>query len=175
MKNRFNLLYLLVAFLAACTPTPSAMNVKQVVHPRISPEDFSGCIFDAAKTFDVPPSVVLGLLHAEGGRSGQVTRNRNGTTRLGPLQINSVWVPKIAHYWNVSEKEAASMIKDDACVNVGVGSWILRGEMNETGSVQGGISRFHSATPDHKGTHRDRGYLTKVIGAMKKYKLLEKS
>lgn len=133
----------------------------------ITPQALALCIFTAAQTYSVPPTVILGVLHVEGGRVGQAQPNTNGTYDLGPMQINTIWVPQLASYWGVSQKTALRWVRDDACVNIGVGAWILRTKMNETGSMQGGIAHYHSATP-----WRGQAYRSKVMGAMHLYRLV---
>lgn len=131
----------------------------------ITAQALAACIFAAAQTYAVPPSVILGVLHVEGGKIGMASPNQNGTHDLGPMQINTIWIPELARYWKISEKNATKMVRDDACVNVGVGAWILRSKMNETGSLYEGIAYYHSATP--KFGHN---YRKKVLSAMQKYK-----
>jgi soluble lytic murein transglycosylase-like protein len=127
----------------------------------ISAHAFAVCIFTAAQTYAVPPSVLLGILNVEGGRTGQAVANTNGSYDLGPMQINTIWIPQLAGYWGVSPRTALKMVRDDACVNVGVGAWILRTKMNETGSLTKGIAHYHSATPAY-----GYAYSQKVIAAM---------
>lgn len=127
------------------------------------------CIFTAAQTYAVPPSVILGVLHVEGGKIGMASPNTNGTHDLGPMQINTIWMPELAKYWGVSERTAERMVRDDACVNIGVGAWILRSKMNQTGSLYKGIAYYHSATPEHGQKYRN-----KVMSAMQKYRLIRK-
>lgn len=133
----------------------------------ITAQALAVCIFAAAQTYAVPPSVLLGILHVEGGRAGQAVSNTNGTHDLGPMQINTIWIPQLAKYWRVPEKTALRLVRDDACVNIGVGAWILRSKMNETGSLYKGIAWYHSATP-HFGTK----YREKVMRAMQRYRLV---
>jgi len=125
------------------------------------------CIFAAAQTYSLPPSVILAVLHVEGGRAGLASKNTNGTYDLGPMQINTLWVPGLAEYWKVSPSKALRMVRDDACVNIGVGAWILRSKINETGSLYKGIAHYHSATPKFGTVYRQ-----KVIAAMRKYRLV---
>ena len=54
------------------------------------------CIFTAAQTYSVPPTVILGVLNVEGGKVGMASSNTNGTYDLGPMQINTIWVPELA-------------------------------------------------------------------------------
>ena len=131
----------------------------------ITAQAFAVCIFAAAQTYSVPPSVLLGILHVEGGRVGQAVRNTNGSYDLGPMQINTLWIPKLAAHWRVSKTTATKMVRDDACVNVGVGAWILRTKINDAGGLYKGIAWYHSATPrfGHK-------YRSKVMAAMQRYR-----
>ena len=46
--------------------------------------------------------------------------NTNNTYDLGPMQINSIWLPQLASYWGVSERTALQEVRDDACINIGV-------------------------------------------------------
>lgn len=133
----------------------------------ITAQALAVCIFAAAQTYAVPPSVILGVLHVEGGAVGMASKNTNGTSDLGPMQINTIWMPQLARYWGVPEATAMRMVRDDACVNIGVGTWILRSKMNETGSLYRGIAYYHSATP-----HLGQRYRDKVMTAMQNYRLV---
>lgn len=133
----------------------------------ITAQALAVCIFAAAQTYAVPPSVLLGILHVEGGKAGQAVSNTNGTFDLGPMQINTIWIPELSRYWGVPKETALRMVRDDACVNIGVGAWILRSKMNETGSLYKGIAWYHSATPKYGHKYRD-----KVMSAMQKYRLV---
>jgi len=135
----------------------------------ITPQALALCIFAAAQTYAVPPSVILGILNVEGGRVGQAVRNNNNTYDLGPMQINTIWVPQLARYWGIKEYAALRMVRDDACINVGVGAWILRTKMNETGSLSGGIAHYHSGTPS-----LGHNYRRKVMSAMQRYRLIRR-
>jgi len=127
------------------------------------------CLLMAAQTYNVPPAVMLGIMHVEGGRPGQaVGPNSNGTYDLGPMQINSIWVPQLAKHWKVSTNTAYRMVKDDACVNVNVAAWILRQKLNESGNLTLAIAHYHSKTPRYGYT-----YARKVIGAMRKMDLIQ--
>jgi len=135
----------------------------------ITPQMLAVCIFTAAQTYVVPPSVILGILNVEGGRIGQAVRNTNKTYDLGPMQINTIWVPALASFWGVRPAEALRLVRDDACINIGVGAWILRTKMNQTGSLTQGIAYYHSGTPS-----LGHNYRKKVIRAMERYRLVRR-
>jgi hypothetical protein len=131
---------------------------------------FASCLMLSAQTYAVPPQVMVGILHVEGGKVGQeVGPNVNGTYDLGPMQVNTIWLPQLAGFWNVDTQTAHKWVRDNSCVNLHVSAWILRQKLNEAkGNLFNGIARYHSATPEfgHK-------YAYKVIKAMDKQGLID--
>ena len=122
----------------------------------------AACLLLAAETYGVPPAVLVGIYEVEGGRVGQeVGPNRNGSYDLGPMQINTIWLPDLARRWGVSESTARRWVRDDACTNVGVAAWILRNHIAETGSLSRAIAHYHSRTPEYGNAYRQR-----VVNAM---------
>ena len=127
------------------------------------------CIFLASQQYHVPPAVMIGILQVEGGKVGQeVGPNVNGTYDLGPMQINTLWLEELSQKWKVSHDTARKWVRDDECVNVGVGAWILRQKINQTGSLSKGIAYYHSGTP-----HIGKRYRQKVIDAMRRSGLFQ--
>ena len=127
----------------------------------------AACLMLAAQTYSVPPAVMVGILQVEGGAIGQQVKNTNGSFDLGPMQINTIWVPELAEYWGVEQTTAAKWIRDDPCTNMGVAAWILRKHMNDTGSLSKAIANYHSKTPS-----RGYSYKAKVIEAMRRNGLI---
>ena len=126
------------------------------------------CIFAASQTYAVPAPVLLGILHVEGGRVGQAVPNTNGTHDLGPMQINTLWLPTLAKNWKVSEKTAMEWVRDDGCTNVNVSAWILRQNLNATnGSLAMAVAYYHSRTPSLGSK-----YKSKVVEVMRRKGLL---
>ena len=129
----------------------------------------AACLLIAAQTYSIPPAVLLGIYQVEGGRIGQeVGPNNNGSYDLGPMQINTIWVPQLAGEWGVPESTAKKWIRDDPCTNVGVAAWILRRNLNETGDLARSIANYHSKTPTIGGA-----YKRKVVGSMQRHGLLK--
>ena len=118
----------------------------------------AACMILAAQTYSVPPAVLVGIYKAEGGKIGQEVKNTNGSHDLGPMQINTIWLPELADKWGVTEKTAHRWVRDDACTNVGVSAWILKSHLDETQNLSQAIAHYHSRTPKHG----DR-YKAKVI------------
>ena len=118
----------------------------------------AACMILASQTYSVPPAVLVGIYKAEGGKIGQEVKNTNGSHDLGPMQINTLWIPELADKWGVTEKTAHRWVRDDACTNVGVSAWILKSHLDETQNLSQAIAHYHSRTPKHG----DR-YKAKVI------------
>lgn len=122
----------------------------------------AACLMLASQTYSIPPAVLVGIYKAEGGKIGQEVKNKNGSYDLGPMQINTIWLPELSQEWGVSEATARKWLRDDACTNVSVSAWILRQHFNETQSMSQAIAYYNSRTPIH-GTK----YKRRVIDIMK--------
>jgi soluble lytic murein transglycosylase-like protein len=120
----------------------------------------AACVYAAAQLYGLPPPIIWSVLAVEGGSVGTVSHNHNGTDDLGPAQINSSWVPRLARHYGVAPGEVRQRLIDDPCYNVAVGAWILREAMVETGDFWNGVGRYHSARSDLK-----ERYMRRVVGA----------
>ena len=117
------------------------------------------CLTAAGSVYDEPPSILVILLNVEGGRLGAVSPNTNGTVDIGPMQVNDIWVPKVAAHWRTDVKSAYLALRDNFCANVEAGAWILRMGLDEAhGNFWEGVGIYHSHDPDHKRT-----YLSSVL------------
>jgi len=129
----------------------------------------AACLMTASATYQVPPAVMIGIMQVEGGRVGQqVGPNTNGTYDLGPMQVNTHWIPQLAQFWRVDTKTAHRLVRDDGCINVQVSAWILSQKIKAAGSLYVGIAHYHSATPQLGHT-----YASKVITAMDRRGLIK--
>ena len=122
-------------------------------------ERVRGCITAAAEIHHLPPAVLVILLDVEGGALGRVTRNANGTVDIGPMQVNQIWLPRIAAHWRASEAAARTALRDDFCANLEGGAWILRQAIDEAhGDFWAGVGLYHSHDPGYRSA-----YLRKVL------------
>ncbi len=126
----------------------------------------AACVFLAANTYEVPPAALMGIYQIEAGRLGQEVANKNGSYDLGPMQINTLWVPELSRRWGVSATTARRLVRDDACTNVGVAAWILRQHLDETGNIAQAIAHYHSRTPVN-----GHNYKSKVVQRIARYQL----
>lgn len=116
----------------------------------------AACMMLAAQTYEVPPAVLVGIYKAEGGKAGLEVSNTNGSFDLGPMQINTIWVPELAEKWGVSEKKAHELVRDDVCTNVSVAASILRSHLNETQDLAQALQHYHSRTPKFGEKYKQR-------------------
>lgn len=122
------------------------------------------CVQEAAARYGVDVRLVEAILHVEGGRVGLRKANANGTHDLGPMQINTSWLPQLRAL-GVEE----SHLLRDYCSNVAVGTWILARELkagNASPNTPGywqSVGRYHSRTPA-----RNARYAVKVWYRAKK-------
>jgi len=147
-----------IAALASCLLPPAAHAADA---PVAAEARMRGCLTAAASAHRVPPAMLVVLLTVEGGTLGRVTRNTNGTVDIGPLQVNTVWVPRVAAHWGTAPATTYAALRDNLCANLEAGAWILRQGMDEArGDFWGGVGTYHSHNPGHKAL-----YLRKVLDA----------
>lgn len=120
------------------------------------PDAYTECIVTAAGYYRVPPEIVATLLMVEGGRVGRTSANTNDTADMGPMQINTIHVPKFERMG--VPKEA---LINNACVNIAAGTYILHNRLEETPrDPWRGVGNYHSKTPKYH-----RIYMRKVKDA----------
>lgn len=109
------------------------------------------CINQAAVQYYVPATVIISVLMIENGRAGEANPNTNGTFDYGPMQVNSIWLDKVAPYGFTREQ-----IQYDPCANVAVGTWILSQAIANAGDIWQGIGDYHSHTFDQNAMYRTK-------------------
>lgn len=102
------------------------------------------CIRQAAGGKPWLEKTLWGLRDQEGGWIGAEVRNANGSHDLGPLQVNSWWVPKIAALVGRSQADVRGWLVSDPCFNTGAARWIFLSALRSTGSYWKAIGAYHS-------------------------------
>lgn len=138
-KTRVCLLLLFAALVAA--------NSASANPPKAAREaDVAACIRQAAKGHKWFERTLWGLRDQEGGWIGAAVANTNGTHDLGPLQVNSWWVPKIAALVKRPESHVRYWLQNDACFNAEAARWIFLSGLAVTGDYWKAIGVYHSPT-----------------------------
>jgi hypothetical protein len=115
------------------------------------------CIREAADGRIWLERTLWGLRDQEGGWIGAEVRNTNGSHDLGPLQINSWWVPKIAALVGRSQSDVRGWLTLDPCFNAGAARWIFLSALRTTGDFWRAVGVYHSPT-----VWRQRRYASSV-------------
>ncbi|MGL4208742.1 MAG: lytic transglycosylase domain-containing protein [Candidatus Adiutrix sp.] len=106
----------------------------------LSPVTFE-CVEKTCLEFDLPLALIMGIMATEKGQVGKISKNKNGTYDIGPMQINSIWLPKLKAV-GISEPD----LLNDGCVNVLVAGWLMRSLLKNS-STPTAIAHYHSRTP----------------------------
>ncbi|MCD9046729.1 lytic transglycosylase domain-containing protein [Luteimonas sp. MHLX1A] len=114
------------------------------------------CMRDAAARFSVPELALWVILDVEAGTVGKTTPNSNGTYDIGPMQINSWWLPRLAQR-GITE----DMVLNNLCMNVSVAAWIFAQELNRHRDLTKALAHYHSPT-----AHHQRRYLGLIVNAI---------
>lgn len=129
----------------------SAIEFRQTYMIPIMINDVAvDCINQAAIIYHVPAAVILSVMKKENGKNGQAIKNKNGTYDYGVMQINDVWLPKIAAYGYSKED-----IRYNACKNIEVATWIISLKMAAGKEVWSSIANYHSHTPIYNKVYRE--------------------
>ena len=145
MKSPF-VFHLLTIIVAASTI--AGFGTTASAKPQVTPQDtdLATCIRKAAKGRIWLERTLWGLRDQEGGWIGAAVANSNGTHDLGPLQVNSWWVPKIAKLVGRPEDHVRSWLQNDACFNAEAARWIFLSGLAATGDYWKAIGVYHSPT-----------------------------
>lgn len=107
------------------------------------------CINQAAIEYHVPAKLIISVLRTEGGHLGTASLNKNGTYDYGPMQINSRWLKQLAAYGY-----DATALRDNPCLNVKVGAWILGKAIASGNTLWHGVGNYHSHTSIYNLTYQ---------------------
>ena len=122
------------------------------------------CMALVAAMNQVPPRALAAIAAVEGGQPGQASRNRDGTEDLGPMQVNTRWLPAIAAATGGTVDSARARLLGDECFNVSAGAAILRTYLaEEHGNLLQAVGDYHSHTP-----LLNQAYRIRVLGAARR-------
>lgn len=142
------------AFISAAIAEVHAIeiNPNDPLH-QIGPANIP-CVIQAAIRQNVPANVLLALASVEGGKNGQLVRNKNGTYDIGHFQLNTMHFGKNGVFSHISKDDAAWR----GCYNAELAAWFLRQRLNAPGSVDywTRVANYHSATPEFNAIYRGK-------------------
>lgn len=142
----------------ALTPAPA---LAKPAAPGEAAE-IARCIRIAARGLGWLEKTLWGLRAQEAGWIGAAVANTNGSHDLGPLQINTWWVPRIARLVDRPEHQVRHWLRYDACFNAEAARWIFLSGLAATGDYWKAVGTYHSPT-----RWRQRDYAAKVATHMR--------
>ena len=137
----------------------------QMVQAGVAPNENSElaqCIATASRGRPWLEHTLWGLRDQEGGRVGAEIANANGSHDLGPLQVNSWWVSKLAFATGRPAPHIRYWLANDACFNVDAAKWIFLSGLARARDYWTAIGVYHSPK-----AARQRSYVQAVATRMK--------
>jgi hypothetical protein len=111
----------------------------------------------AAAFYHLPPRVLPSIQAVEGGKTGFIHPNANGSADLGLMQVNTIWVGPLARYAHMTPQAVAQRLVDDPCFNIAASAAIMRLYLTEAhNNLMVAIGYYHSHTPDLANTYQQK-------------------
>lgn len=99
------------------------------------------CFAVAAKVYQIPSEYLWAIGTVESSLNPRAKgRNKNGTQDLGVMQINTSHLPYLGKY-GINE----SRLLNEPCLNIHVGAWVLRGNMNRYGETWEAVGAYNAS------------------------------
>jgi hypothetical protein len=152
-------------FAAALFSSTFGISDPALARSRASPaeeQNIAFCIRAAAQGKSWLEKTLWGLRDQEGGWLGAAVLNTNGSHDLGPLQINSWWVPRIASLVGRPAAHVRVWLQTDACFNAAAARWIFLTALAESQNYWKAIGIYHSPT-----LWRQRSYAASVASKLR--------
>ena len=125
-RRRACLVPLLLMLLSWCEAASAA---------RPPEPEVARCIRQAARGKLWLEKTLWGLRDQEAGWIGAEILNKDGSHDLGPLQINSWWVPRIAALLSRREGDIRRWLRFDPCFNAEAARWIFLDALKMSGQL----------------------------------------
>ncbi|MBA4090089.1 MAG: murein transglycosylase [Sphingobium sp.] len=106
----------------------------------------ANCISRAAAGRPWLELTLFAIRKQEGGWIGAQVLNGNGSVDLGPMQVNSWWVTRVAKMVSRREDDVRRWLRYDACFNVDVARWIFLAALHDTKDFWRAVGVYHSPT-----------------------------
>jgi hypothetical protein len=118
---------------------------------------FLACMLATAELHHVPPRALVAIQSVEGGQVHMASRNADGSEDLGPMQVNTQWLERLAVRSGLDARQVRVRLMDDPCFNIDAAGFILRLELDAAhGDLLTAIGHYHSHTPEIAMSYRVR-------------------
>jgi soluble lytic murein transglycosylase-like protein len=114
--------------------------------------DMEACVMQAARRYQVDERLIRAIIQVESsGNPSALNRNADGSEDIGPMQINSSWLPALDRY-GIQRRHL-----NDPCTNVHIGAWVLAGNIARYGYTWQAVGAYNAKSR----TRRER-YVARV-------------
>lgn len=156
------LLTLLASAVSVIASDPASASRGQLTMD-MSEREIARCIREASSGKPWLEKTLWGLRDQERGWIGAEIPNKDGSHDLGPLQVNSQWVSKLAALTGRSTASVRWWLTNNACFNVNAARWIFLSGLSVTRDYWKAIGVYHSPTP-----WRQRLYVDSVAAHLRR-------
>jgi hypothetical protein len=109
---------------------------------------FLACMAFVASFNHLPPRVLPSIMAVEGGAVGVPHVNTDGSEDLGPMQVNSRWLPALSRATGQPVPVVRARLLTQPCFDIDAAGAILRAYLTEArGNLMLAIGYYHSHTP----------------------------
>lgn len=136
----------LVVLALALQSVPEAAAAKVTPKSGEQEQTIARCIKRASLGRSWLEKTLWGLRDQEGGWIGAEIQNTNGSHDLGPLQINSWWVPRIAALIDQPARSVRYWLRYDPCFGAEAARWIFLSALGASGDYWTAVGIYHSPT-----------------------------
>jgi soluble lytic murein transglycosylase-like protein len=139
-NQRIGACWLSVLLVLTALTTP--VSATTTAFERVAIRD---CIEQAAARYRLSPVLLLAIAQQESGLNPRaINRNTNGSTDMGVMQINTLWLPTLQRHGI----EAPDLW--EPCTNIMVGAWILRNNFQRWGETLTGLGAYNASSQDKR-------------------------
>lgn len=115
---------------------------------KLSESEYNVCFIRAGLHYNIPPNLLYVIARVESKMNPYaLNTNHNGSYDIGIMQINSIWLSKLAKI-GIQHKDLI-----DGCNNIQVGAWILSQNIKRYGLTAEAIGRYNSSNSYHKSQY----------------------
>lgn len=101
----------------------------------------TACWQEAGHRYQIDPTLLYAIARTESGLNpAALNRNRNGSTDIGLMQINSLWLPELAKH-GISARQLW-----EPCTNIHVGAWVLAQKVRKLGMTWDAVGAYNATT-----------------------------
>lgn len=143
MSRRFGRSLILSCLMFAPMTTPAF--ARPVSSPSAEAQ-IARCIRQASGGHLWLERTLWGLRDQEAGWIGAEIANSNGSHDLGPMQVNSLWIGRMAAVTGHARSDVRRWLIHDPCYNVAAARWIFLSALSNSRDYWRAIGLYHSPT-----------------------------